>query len=142
MADTNWHIVEAGDRDTRVMLDPHDLSAPYFNVHYMDMAGDNSYVEFVHDSGGSEAERVEIDRIYIGGVGPVGDHEKAIRQEIRKRGLPKLDIELWRLFGPSPSLAAPLITDNGGSKRYKLFKIFMYVALTWFIGLFAWIIFM
>ena len=98
MADTNWHIVEAGDRDTRVMLDPHDLSAPYFNVHYMDMAGDNSYVEFVHDSGGSEAERVEIDRIYIGGVGPVGDHEKAIRQEIKKRGLPKLDVDLSGLF--------------------------------------------
>ena len=93
MADTNWHIVEDGDRDTRVMLDPHDPLAPYFNIHFMDMAGDNSYVELVHDSGGSDVERVEIDRIWIGGVGPVGDHGKAIRQEIRKRWLPKLDVD-------------------------------------------------
>jgi hypothetical protein len=31
-------------------------------------------------------------------VGPVGDHEKAIRQEIEKRGLPELDVDVSGLF--------------------------------------------
>ena len=88
MADTNWQIVEVGHRDTRIMLDLRDPSASYFNIHYIDMAGDETYVEYVHniDIFGGE-ERVEIDRCAGNKFGPVGDHEKAIRQEIKKRGL-------------------------------------------------------
>jgi hypothetical protein len=104
MAGKNWHIVETGPRNTRVMLDPNDPKAPYFNVHYWDIAGDNSSIEFVHNNGGTELERVEIDRITIGGVGPVGDHEKAIRKEIEKRGLPTLDVALSMLFGVAPEI--------------------------------------
>ena len=63
MADTNWQIVQVGHSDTRIMLDLRDPSASYFNIHYMDMAGDETYVEYVHNIeifGGEE--RVEIDR--------------------------------------------------------------------------------
>ena len=64
MADTNWQIVKVGHSDTRIMLDLRDPSASYFNIHYIDMAGDETYVEYVHniDIFGGE-ERVEIDRI-------------------------------------------------------------------------------
>ena len=99
MADTNWQIVEVGHRDTRIMLDLRDPSASYFNIHYIDMAGDETYVEYVHniDIFGGE-ERVEIDRCAGNKFGPVGDHEKAIRQEIKKRGFPKPDVDLSGLF--------------------------------------------
>ena len=99
MADTNWQIVKVGHSDTRIMLDLRDPSASYFNIHYIDMAGDETYVEYVHniDIFGGE-ERVEIDRCAKNKFGLVGDHEKAIRQEIKKRGLPKLDVDLSGLF--------------------------------------------
>jgi hypothetical protein len=129
LADTNWHIVEDGDRDTRVMLDPHDTSAPYFNIHYMDMAGDNTYVEFVHDNGGPEAERVEIDRIWEGGVGPVGDHGKAIRQEIKKRGLPDLDVKLPGGLGESDTGSAARSASTIGLTTRVMGIIVLFIAL-------------
>ena len=45
------------------MLDLRDPSASYFNIHYLDLAGDETYVEYVHNINifGGE-ERVEIDR--------------------------------------------------------------------------------
>ena len=100
MADTNWQIVKVGHRDTRIMLDLRDPSASYFNIHYLDLAGDETYVEYVHNINpfSGEEERVEIDRCARNKFGPVGDHEKAIRQEIKKRGLPKLDVDLSGLF--------------------------------------------
>ena len=75
------------------MLDLRDPSASYFNIHYIDMAGDETYVEYVHniDIIGWE-ERVEIDRCAKNKFGPVGDHEKAIRQEIKKRGVAILSV--------------------------------------------------
>ena len=99
MADTNWQIVKVGHRDTRIMLDLRDPSASYFNIHYLDLVGDETYVEYVHNINlfGGE-ERVEIDRCARNEFGPVGDNEKAIRQEIKKRGLPKPDVDLSGLF--------------------------------------------
>ena len=99
MADTNWQIVQVGHRDTRLMLDLRDPSASYFNIHCIDMAGDETYVEYVHNiSILGDEERVMIDSCASYKFGPVGDHEKAIRQEIKKRGLPELDVDLSGLF--------------------------------------------
>ena len=63
------------------------------------MAGDETYVEYVHNiSILGDEERVVIDSCASYKFGPVGDHEKAIRQEIKKRGLPELDVDLSGLF--------------------------------------------
>jgi hypothetical protein len=96
-ADTNWHIVRIDDEHKRIMLDPDDSSKPYFIIYSLGLTGDSNGVQFVYQRWLLGEKSVLIDYGYFGRCSKFRSHAEAIRHEIKKRGLPELDIDLSRI---------------------------------------------
>ena len=94
-----WKVVDVDHHHTRLMLDLKDPSAPYYEIKYIDLVVDDTEVFFVKPSLlATHVERVLLDRITKYGGGPKWDHEKAIREDIARRDLPELDVDVSGLF--------------------------------------------
>jgi bis(5'-nucleosidyl)-tetraphosphatase len=89
--DAKWKKIAIDRRLDRYVLDPSKYKLPYYEVKWIDLAGDDHEVHFVIPGdyiGLWKGSKETIDVCNKYAAGPYYDHLKAIRADSRKRGLP------------------------------------------------------
>ena len=88
---TKWKRIAIGRRLDRYVLNPSEYKLPYYEVKWIDLAGDDHEVYFVIPGNyfglwSDRRETIDVCNKYA--PGPYYDHIKAIKSDSRKRGLP------------------------------------------------------